>query len=59
MSAISLLLQVCAIDWYFVDGDDLRSKGRFVYPSDMVEKVAENEQAAVPHLYYDIRCEEQ
>lgn len=59
MSVVSLFLQLCAIDWYFVEGNVLRSQGQFVYPPEIVEAVADTEQVQVPHLVFKIRCEEQ
>lgn len=59
MSVLSLLLQMCAIDWFFVEGDVLFSKGKPVYPPEMVTQVAESYQVGVPHLYFDIWCAQQ
>lgn len=59
MSVFSLLLQMCAIDWFYVEGDALFSKGQPLYPPELVTQVAESYQVGVPHLYFDIRCEEQ
>ncbi len=59
MSVLSLLVQICAIDWFFVEGDALRSRGALIHSLDGATKLAELEQTGVPHLYFEIRCEEQ
>jgi hypothetical protein len=59
MSVFSLLLQICAIDWFVVDSGDLRSQGALIYPLDVAQEVAQAEQLGVPHLVFKIRCEEQ
>jgi hypothetical protein len=59
MSVLSLILQICAIDWFIVESGTLRSQGALVYPLDVAADVAEAEQASVPHLTFLIRCEEQ
>jgi len=59
MSVLSLLLQICAIDWFIVESGEIRSQGALIYPPDMAQEVAQAEQPGVPHLVFKIRCEEQ
>lgn len=59
MTILSLLLKVCAIDWFVVENGDVRSEGALIYPPEVAEDVAELEQSGVPHLVFKIRCEEQ
>ncbi len=59
MSILNPLLQMCAMDRFFVDSDALRLNGELVYPPAMVQEMAEAIQVGVPHLKFEIRCEEQ